>query len=456
MFSLEGYRETSVAQGIKVAGIKRRVFYQFISACGVFMAKFYNSFSAVALYAIQGCYFGGPWAYNSGLYFKPRRYIGRIMAVMSCETNRVVNDMRQTRWSKHLLLAALWGCVMALPAAAERVDNLYRERVLVADQSDDVRSQAGAEALRLVLLRASGRHALGESEVLRRALAKPLRLIESFRYETAVDDDEGQAQTRLQMTFSQSAVEALLREAELPIWPENRPSVLMWLVHDDLHAGRQVVAFADEPELEAQLVASARQLGLPQVLPLLDLQDQLSLGPEQLWQLDQQAIAAASVRYAVDAILVGRYSQTSGGEWLASWSLQHRQQQQLFDSRGADLQALFDKGLGEVANHFSGIYGITATDRRVDTLVMEVSGVDRFQSYVALTDYLDSLAVLRHVQLLEVRGQSLRFALQPEGRMSLLLDALALDKRLKPETVVSIVGATQQRVPQLLRFYWAG
>jgi len=364
--------------------------------------------------------------------------------------------MRQTRWSKLLLLAALWGCGIALPASAERVDNLYRERVLVTNQSDEARSQAAAEALQLVLMRASGRQTLGESPALARAFAKPQRLIESFRYETAADDEAGQAQTRLQMTFSSSAIETLLREAGLPIWPDNRPSLLMWLVRDDLHAGRQVVAFADEPELETQLLASAQQRGLPQILPLLDLEDQLTLSAEQLWQLDLQAIAAASARYAVDATLVGRYSLTSGGEWLASWSLQHREQQQLFDSRGADLQALFDKGLDEVANYFSGIYGITATDRRVDTLVMQVSGVDRFQSYVALTDYLDSLAVLRHVQLLEVRGQSLRFALQPEGRMSLLMDALALDKRLKPEEIVTIAGPSQQRASRLLRFYWAG
>jgi len=345
---------------------------------------------------------------------------------------------------------------MALPAAAERVDNLYRERVLVANQSIEVRNQAAVEALRLVLMRASGRHALGEAESLSRALAKPQRLIESFRYETAADNESGQAQTRLQLTFSQSSVEDLLREAGLPIWPANRPSILIWLVNDDIHAGRQVVAFAEKPELEAQLLASAQQRGLPEVLPLSDLEDQLSIGAEQLWRLDLPAIEAASARYAVDAILVGRYSQTSGGEWLASWSLQHRQKQQLFDSRGADIEGLFNQGLGAVANYFSGIYGITATDRRVATQIMEVSGVDRFQSYVALTDYLDSLEVLRHVQLLEVRGQSLRFALQPEGPMSLLLDALALDKRLNPEAVAGIDGPRGQPASQLLRFYWGG
>lgn len=371
--------------------------------------------------------------------------------------NRTVSDMRQIRPSRLLRLAALLACFMAFPAVAERVDNLYRERVLVANQSVEVRNQAAAEALRLVLMRASGRHTLGEQASLARALAKPQHLIESFRYESAADDESGQAQTRLQITFSQGSVEALLREAGLPIWPANRPSILIWLVNDDVHKGRQVVAFADEPELEAQLLASTQQRGLPHVLPLLDLEDQLSLGAEQLWQLDLQAIEAASGRYTVDAILVGRYSQTSGGEWLASWSLQHRQKQQLFDSRGDDLEVLFTQGLGAVANYFSGIYGITATDRRVDTQVMEVSGVDRFQSYVALTDYLDSLAVLRHVQLLEVRGQSLRFALQPEGSMSLLFDALALDKRLKPEDVVTIAGpAGAQQTPQLLRFYWGG
>ena len=378
------------------------------------------------------------------------------LTATSGRNNRTVNDMRQTRCSKRRVLMALWGCAITFSAAAERVDNLYRERVLVANQSDAVRNQAAAEALQLVLLRASGRQTLADSTALTRALAKPQRLIDSFRYESALDDEAGQAQTRLQMTFSQNSVESLLRDAGLPIWPENRPSLLMWLVRDDVHTGRQIVAFADEPEVEAQLVISAQRRGLPQVLPLLDLQDQLSLGAEQLWQLDQQAITAASARYAVDAILVGRYSQTTGGEWLASWSLQHRQKQQLFDSRGDDLQALFDRGLGEVAHYLSGIYGITATDRHADTLVMEVSGIDRFPSYVALTDYLDSLAVLRHVQLLEVRGQSLRFALQPEGRMSLLLDALALDKRLKPEAVVTIAGPSQPRAPQLLRFYWAG
>ncbi len=357
--------------------------------------------------------------------------------------------------------------VLAMPGHAELVRNLYQQSELVVSQGDEERRQATSEALASVLVRVTGQPQALNSPVVKAALAKPDGYMEAFRYESGSEtlerDGEEVPATTVVLNFSQVSVENLLRQAGLPLWPANRPSVLVWLVKDDLQAGREMVSLQENPELFDVVESEAKERGLPVVLPLMDLEDQVSLNANDLWSLDQGAITEASTRYKPDAILVGRYSQTSSGRWISAWTLLHKQSRQVFDSEGQSDTVLLKEAVNSTSDYLADIYGIRNRGVTSESVVMDIQQVGEFSQYVQLLSYLEGLAVVRELNLLAIEGSQLKVALFMEGDISQLKGALDLDRRLTP---MPLTGGGPVNMPQTLepqgselnplRYSWSG
>lgn len=375
--------------------------------------------------------------------------------------------MRQTFGVKCWRILMLLGAFCSLSVTsvfAESLDNLYRQSVIVASQSEAARNIAASKALKMVLVRASGRSEL-KGDIVKRALTKPQRFIESFHYAAV---KEGSSQIKIELTFSEEPVKGLLREAGLPIWADNRPSVLVWLATESHVLGRQAVGYSKIPEVAKSLHISAQNRGVPLILPLMDLRDQELLDADQIWSVDEKAIAQASQRYTVDAVLVGRYRQFDKGMWLGDWTLMHRGQHYSFRTEGAALKGLLSAGIDTTASYLADIYAVVASAEDAESLVIEVAGIEDFQRYISVSKYLNDLTVLNSVDLLGLEGQTAVFKVQTEGRASLLFDALALDKQLVAESVTrlpisvapsgvapsNLVPAPAGSRENPLRFYW--
>ena len=363
-----------------------------------------------------------------------------------------------------LLVLAVGLALSQLAGAAQTVD-LYRTQVLVTSQSTAERGRAAAQGLAEILTRVSGQADANRRPAVRQALKTANRYLSEFSYastdETLERAGEERPATRLLLAFSPALVDKLLRQAQLPAWPANRPTLMVWLVADDVSQGRHLVE--DEESLDV-LRKAAQRRGLPIVTPLLDLEDRVAISAADLWSFDEAKLQAASARYQADAILVGRYSQTSRGRWLASWQLLHKQGDGAFDSRRDQLTEVMNNGIDQVADHMAGLYAIVPRDSAFDRVVLQVAGVHDFAAYRATLDYLQRLRMVRRATLRSVQGQALELTLQTEGELSLLLDTLALDNKLVPvESVpdgsMSLPGNRylprgSEQNPLLLR--WAG
>tara|TARA_B100000446_G_scaffold69048_2_gene65564 strand:- start:20089 stop:21381 length:1293 start_codon:yes stop_codon:yes gene_type:complete len=317
---------------------------------------------------------------------------------------------------------------------AEVVGQLYQQSELVTGQSQAERKQAAQSALEKVLVRVSGRDFVLQENGVQTALKRAERFIEAYRYEstdeTVQQEGLAVAASRLIFNFSRAGVEQLLRDQQAPLWPSNRPSVLVWLVKDDLNQGRELVSLQDGSPL-AKAAAELSQLrGIPLVMPMLDLEDRLQINPNQIWGLDQAAIIEASARYNADVLLVGRYSQTSSGQWLSAWTLLHKQHQQVFDSEATDEPMLVTQGLNDATDFLASIYSIGSFGGATDSVIVQVEQVNGFRDYVKAINYLDSLEVVRHVNLAALKAQSIQLSVKLEGDITALTDALALDRRL--------------------------
>lgn len=334
-------------------------------------------------------------------------------------------------------LVSLWLVAGAQWAVAVKVENLYRASFDVEDQTVERREKLAAAGLARVIIKVSGSHNLPEPERLNVALAQANRYLQQFSYENA---EQGY---QLNLDYAKGAIDSLLRKMSLPIWPEKRPQVLLWLAQDDFQQ-RQMLNVSEQPSLFDVVESIEADRGLPVSLPVMDLDDRLAFPIGAAWSLNEQSLQLASSRYQSDVSLLGRMSITGSGQWLASWLFLDRGKTQLFDGRGANQEEVVADGLNQIADYLAGQHAIVVS--RLDTKphFMQLDNIDDFKSYRKVLDYLNGLAMVRHAEPELVLGKQLRLQLYIDGQLAQLVDAIALDKVLQPSQFVA--EANQQGV----------
>lgn len=320
--------------------------------------------------------------------------------------------------------------------------DIYRAEVLVKSQSAAVRNIAARDAMRQVLIRISGDTTAPEQPAIRAAINQAQNYLLEFSYASTdkrLDiDGKSVPATVLVAKFSPQGIERLLREARLPLWPASRPKLLIWSVLKD-PAG----AFHRVPDEVVMAALNERAVlrGLPLLLPLHDFEDTIALSSDNLWTFEEAAIKQASERYRPDAILVGRYSQTANGQWQASWQLIHASGNNAFDDQADAAPTLFTRALDSVADSFARRYAIVPRESGPDVIVMRVENVADFGAHKNLQRYLEGLAMVRRLELLETEGQQQLLRLYIEGDQALLLSTLELGKKLYPLGTESVAVA---------------
>lgn len=334
------------------------------------------------------------------------------------------------RICRQLLVVCLGACA-ALPSVAADVPWLYDVEVPVADQTPLARVEAAGRGLAGLLTRLTGLTEVPESETVSRALGAPDLYYNQFSY---AQDADGALELELQ--FVPRAVLGLIRDAGLPIWRANRPTVVAWVVLDDGGKRRILGAASEHPTMLA-LKARARERGVPLQLPLLDLTDQLAVEPAAVWGRLSQTLLPASQRYGADIVLVGRL-ESSGATWTGSWEFwvdgQVRQQY---------LQAEAPEALGTaaanlVANELASRYAVL--DRGVGRLALSVSSIDGPTEYADMLRYFNGLEFVEGVEITAVDGNRVKVSLVTAARPEQLLELFRLDRRLFPDSLNSAPG----------------
>ncbi len=309
--------------------------------------------------------------------------------------------------------------------------DFYQARVPVANQSSGERKRAASEGLRQVLVRVSGAMDLAQSDDIQVSLNKASSYIDQYQYDTE-RTDWGDKQEFLSMSFSAAVIERLLVKAKLPFWPINRPKTLVWLVEDRADSGKQLVNDPKSPVLSS-LQEAADVRGLPLRLPLLDLDDQLALSADSLWALDENAILDASERYQVDTVLVGRYTQTSTGQWWATWQFFHRGDSRLIDLRVDDVSQMGMQAISPLADYLAGLYAVVTNPELASQIVLHIDGIGSFRSYRQMMTYFQHLAAVSRFELLLLADRSVLLRVQLNADLAQFNNAISLDQKLRSE-----------------------
>jgi uncharacterized protein len=313
------------------------------------------------------------------------------------------------------------------PAQGARVPGLYQAEV----EYEGDRNAGFRAALAVVLVRITGRRDAAERPEARPLFADASAFAQQFREP---------APGRLWAAFDGAALERELARLGLPVWGAERPSTLLWIAIDAAGGRRFVVAASPEQEEEVEVheavAAAAERRGIPVVFPLLDAEDRAQASFAEVWGGFEEAIRAASERYAVDAILVGRLSAEDGGR--GRWSLYTAEGEERWTGELVE-------SIDRVADLHAARFSVVASgEARVVRLV--VSGVASVEDYGRVSRFLGGLTAVESLGVERVEGERITFRVAMRGEAATLDEAIRLGGLLRPDSGRD--GELSYRIPR--------
>ena len=341
-------------------------------------------------------------------------------------------------WIKRCLgLMVLLQCMQLSPAYALEVEALYQAKVPVTGQTREERLDLYSVALAQVVVKLSGNRAVPELPQLAGFMARAVSLVQQYHYEEFLTTNQALIEAgytrQLVVRFDGDAISKALIDAEVPLWGRTRSEVLVWLAIEDREA-RYLLAANASAELESHLAEQSARRGLPLILPLIDLEDQMNLGFADVWGDFRQNIMNASQRYGVDAVLVGRLIRTPEGLWQARWSLHQAAgvatESEYWNSDiNSQLEAL-TLGVDGAADYVSQRYAQLFSATSADSILLTVTGVEDLGGYARAMKYLESLDIVTHVEVNKVFADQVLFKLAIRGDTAGLERAVSLGNTL--------------------------
>jgi len=265
---------------------------------------------------------------------------------------------------KQILSTPIYALLLFVSSSLQAavVDDLYTVELAVADQTTSQRLEIFKLAFRNVIVKVSGSAAVLKYPGMSRPLKSSSRYVHQFRYITRKDETEDSfdgGQLFLRVSFNQEVIENLLRSNDIPVWGKERPSTLL-LVSYQLNKNTSVVSGDTTPVIVEELDALAQQQGLPVLFPLLDLEDRIQFGVQDIIESNEENLVMASARYSPDAVLVGQVSGRAGKGWQGIWQLNFSGQLYNWTFKTSSRQELMSQAIARLAQTLASEYALAS------------------------------------------------------------------------------------------------
>ena len=309
----------------------------------------------------------------------------------------------------------MWVCLAGLclgeSAFALTRAEMYQAAAPVADRSEAAQSAAFQSAMKIVLIRVTGRRNADEDPALSTLVSNARRYVQQYR---AAPDNQ------LWVSFDGPAIERWLTQNGQPLWGRERPTTLMLLGVQTGPQSGSIVTTEETSELKSAIDAAAAARGLPLVWP--------SAGELQKYHLDFTALNVGSPanftdiarRMGSDGVLIGR---ASGPSATANIRWTH-----LFQDRSSEFSGTLE-GINRAADMYAGMFAASGSLVPID---IEVAGINDLKDYASIQSYLESLTFVARVSIESLSGDTVRFRLSTRGNADSLQRALSLNGRLQP------------------------
>ncbi|AGM40602.1 hypothetical protein SPISAL_02535 [Spiribacter salinus M19-40] len=324
----------------------------------------------------------------------------------------------------------VFASLLAPLAVAQTVDSPGRAEVPVTDGSEAARTEAVAEAVDQVILRLSGDPSVLTSDLAAELQRNADRYLQGYAYREAEDTESGSGGLRLIARFDIQRLREALVEAEVPIWPDRPPTVLVWLGRD-LEGEREIVGAGDDEPLRAEWVAAAKDLGINLFFPIMDLQDLSAVRFVDLAGGFSEPVAEASERYGADQILAGRIADTDGGRIDGRWMVLSGQGDvERWREQASDPAALLDRTLDSLVTRLRETFAYLPDLQARGRMQIEVAGIVDLGVHERVTERLTEMSGVERVNPVRVQEDVVQFELAISTTEARVMDALERDGRL--------------------------
>jgi len=335
------------------------------------------------------------------------------------------------KWYGILILVAL--AANTSVQAAIQVDGLYEIELSVKDQGVTERRQALKVALSRILTRLSGTQAMTQSGQINKILSRASRYVDQYRYRKVDGQQSVQGNATkllLWVRFNRKAVEQLLRKQQLPLWGSTRPEILLWLGIED-RAGRYILGSDKANPIYNSVTSHAKNLALPVMLPLMDIEDRRSARISDIWGGFSGPVRSASSRYKADNIVIAKLYPDLGG-WRSYWTMVTGSREKNWTGHGKFPDQAIEDGLNAMANIMVARYATKLTGE-LSRYNLVISNINSLKDYNASRQYLASLSLISRFQLEGISKDKASYQIDLRGGLNDLEQVLNLERRLLPD-----------------------
>jgi hypothetical protein len=319
-------------------------------------------------------------------------------------------------WLK-VLVIVLVGTVDSLGMV--QADGLYEAEVAVDGRGPDSEFAGLTAALTQVLIRLTGDANIAESKKVQALYTDPQKYVAQYGFRSASDGG-----LRLKAQFDQRALDAALKKTGTKFTSDQLPSVVVWLTAGQ--SGRQSWRFIgaeDDSGLGPELKGAAGQRRLPLVLPLLDLEDQTQIHPDDVVTSNYDKINNASLRYGTKAIVAGTMEEGQDGHYNAQLNLVLANGQTVpWSQQGAQREQVIREAMAWVSDYLVKNRLPGKPDMgELNIVVEDVSSLDGYMRalrFIRLQEQVASVAVR------QVETNKVTFVVKPATSTDRLFQAL--------------------------------
>ena len=316
------------------------------------------------------------------------------------------------------------------PTYAIKVAGLYQAVVSVSDESAQKRNIALKQALGKVLVKITGDRNINNSMGVTSLLATPGKFVQQYRYRQNSNNwDQDKSAYKLWVQFDESALDATLKTYGIPIWEKERPSILVWLVHNK-DKNRSFVGIERGSEYLNILENRASARGVRLLFPLLDLQDNSKISVTDVWGGFTEPILNASKRYQANVVLTSKFTQVLPTLWESDWSVYFDNQVVNWTSQSDIADIVLEEGIDELVDKLVSRY--TQTEgQNTEVIQLLVNDINSVDEYAKTFSYLTSIQSVDTVNVKQTTPNYILFELTSNRSAEGVYQAISLGKILE-------------------------
>lgn len=286
---------------------------------------------------------------------------------------------------------------------------LYRGEAVMDTLGDNAKRIATAQALGQVMIKLTGNPAANGNPVVRRAMPNAAALVADTSTRQDGDTASGMPVYKnvLVVSFDPESVDALIGAAGLKYWTGARPRPILWLAIDDGRGPRLVTS--QQLAVVKPLAVRGLERGIRFLLPGGNSVEQAATN--SVWTLNATALQPLTARYQNNAQVIGKVYRSVSG-WSAQWVMtQDGVEVARWVDTKADPRQVIASGADGAADAIAKRDSVYLNTGVAGKYRIDVVGVDNSQDFVRLMGYLQQMAIVKRVQVIQASPELLKLEL---------------------------------------------